>query len=551
MSAEEPKSMQFPEPSIRGPSRLRVSVVWLVPLVAALVGLGLLLRAYVQAGPEITISFKNAEGLEAGKTEVKYKDVAIGRVREIELSSDHTQVLVRVELKKTNADLAVRDTRFWVVRPRADLGGVSGLGTLLSGAYIGMDVGRLKETTREFEGLELPPRVTNDQQGGRYLLRADNLGSLNIGSPVYYRRIPVGSVVGFDLEDRGQGVVVEVFVEAPYNHFVTQDTRFWNASGVDLSVDASGVKVNTQSLLTLVAGGVAFQSGGQREAPVVEDNTSFRLYDDERTALAPPDGRPLWIVMRFYQSTRGLSTGAPIDFQGTEIGTVKDIHLEYDADKKRFATEVAAEVFPQRLGVALDTLVQSDGDAEASARVPLMRLIDRGLRAQLRLGSIITGQLYVALDFLPRVPASFTAQGDSRLEIPTAPASLEEIQTQIADIARKLNEIPFGEIGREAVETLQSAQALIADLKTEVAPEARQTLEELQKTLDAANRTLTQNDAPLQIQTRKSLEEMERAARSMRTLSDYLQRHPEALIRGKPDTPDVDAVYPQDQQRKP
>jgi paraquat-inducible protein B len=255
--------------------------------------------------------------------------------------------------------------------------------------------------------------------------------------------------------------------------------------------------------------------------------------------------------MRFYQSTRGLSTGAPIDFQGTEIGTVKDIHLEYDADKKRFATEVAAEVFPQRLGVALDTLVQSDGDAEASARVPLMRLIDRGLRAQLRLGSIITGQLYVALDFLPRVPASFTAQGDSRLEIPTAPASLEEIQTQIADIARKLNEIPFGEIGREAVETLQSAQALIADLKTEVAPEARQTLEELQKTLDAANRTLTQNDAPLQIQTRKSLEEMERAARSMRTLSDYLQRHPEALIRGKPDTPDVDAVYPQDQQRKP
>jgi paraquat-inducible protein B len=276
MSAEEPKSMQFPEPSIRGPSRLRVSVVWLVPLVAALVGLGLLLRAYVQAGPEITISFKNAEGLEAGKTEVKYKDVAIGRVREIELSSDHTQVLVRVELKKTNADLAVRDTRFWVVRPRADLGGVSGLGTLLSGAYIGMDVGRLKETTREFEGLELPPRVTNDQQGGRYLLRADNLGSLNIGSPVYYRRIPVGSVVGFDLEDRGQGVVVEVFVEAPYNHFVTQDTRFWNASGVDLSVDASGVKVNTQSLLTLVAGGVAFQSGGQREAPVVEDNTSAR-----------------------------------------------------------------------------------------------------------------------------------------------------------------------------------------------------------------------------------------------------------------------------------
>lgn len=530
-----PDLNDVPEPGVSQPAHWHVSLIWLVPVIAALVGLGLVARDYLQAGPTIEITFETAEGLTAKETEVRYKNVVVGKVARIRLAEDREQVTATVELSRDAARLAAEDSRFWVVRPRVDLGGVSGLATLVSGAYIGVDVGTSKTPGRRFQGLETPPTVTRDQKGRRFLLRSPDLGSLAVGSPVYYRRVAVGRVAGYELAEDGQGVTVQVFVAEPYDRFVTADTRFWNASGLDLSLNAEGIRVNTQSLATVVLGGVAFQARAESRGtqPAAEDHL-FTLHPDIETALRPPDGEPLEIRMRFVESTRGLAPGATVDFQGVDLGRVTSIGLNYDPDQKAFSGDVVAEIFPERLGRAYVTLRQaSDGDGNS---VQLVRgLVGQGLRAQLRVGNLLTSQLYVALDFKPEVEATLTGPEGAWVEIPTAPGALDQIQQQIADIVDRLEAIPFDEIGNELNQTLQGANGLMRQLRDEIAPELNATLDEIETTLGGIQGNLTASDAPIQAQTRETLEEVGRAARSLRTLSDYLQRHPESLLRGKPD----------------
>lgn len=539
MTETSPPYDALPRPTVQRPRRLSPLLVWLVPIVAALVGVVLVLRALLSAGPTITISFKSAEGLEPGKTVVKYKDVEIGKVRRISLADDYQSVIVKVDLSNEASNLAVDDTRFWVVRPRIDTGGVSGLGTLLSGAYIGVDVGKSQEKRRSFEGLEVPPAVTNDRQGRRFYLKAEDQGSLDIGSLVYFRRIPVGRVVATELDEDGRGVTLQIFVDAPYDRFVTTDARFWNASGVDLRVGAAGLKLNTQSLASVLVGGVAFQTthDAERSDPA-EAGATFRLHPDQTTAMAPPDGAPMRIRMRFDESLRGLAAGAPVDFRGVELGTVDSVRMDYDRKQKKFSGTVIARIYPERLGQAYLVLAQ-DGKGDARPAVSVFnQLVLDGLRAQLRTGNLITGQLYIALDMVPKAKPAGTAISVEPFDIPTERGSLAALQTQIADIVRKLDEVPFGEIGRNARDALGSADKLLRQLDGELAPEARKMLEEAQRTLESASQALSP-DSGLPQDLSRTLGELERTARSMRNLADYLQRHPESLIFGK-----ADAVNP-------
>jgi paraquat-inducible protein B len=532
-SPEPGNSLPTPDVHAR---RLHFSLVWLVPLVAALVGIGLVIRSQLQSGPMIRIEFQTAEGIDAGKTEVKYKNVVIGRVRTTELGPNYESVYVNVELSREAAELAVDDTRFWVVRPRADLGGVSGLGTILSGAYIGVDVGHSAKPRTQFVGLEKPPAITSEQKGRRFLLSAPDLGSLNIGAPIYYRRIPVGRVAGYDLREDGSGVTLQVFVDRPYDRFVTDDTRFWNASGVDISINSSGVKVASQSLATIVAGGLAFESrSGDPNRPAAAEGSQFQLFDDRNTALAPPDGASMIVHMPFDQSTRGLSVGSTVDFRGVDLGKVESIGLTYDPQRKSFTADVVATLFPERLGRAYRALGDSQGMQEPDAEALFAELVRRGLRSQLRTGNLVTGQLYVALDFVPNAkPAQAELLADGGLSIPSSPGSLDQIQEQILSIVEKMNAVPFERIGSNLADTLGEADRLLKTLSNELAPEARKTLTEAQQTLDAASKTLSDRNAPLQQDAASSLRELERAARSLRTLADYLQRHPQALLFGKP-----------------
>ncbi|MCD4487277.1 MlaD family protein [Chromobacterium vaccinii] len=535
MSSENPQNPPEPDlpqavPVRRG--RWAPSLVWLIPVVAALIGGWLAVHAVLSRGPIITISFQNAEGIEAGKTRIKYKDVEIGEVTSVQLSPNRQAIVATAQLRKEAADYLAEDSRFWVVRPRVSGGGVSGLGTVLSGSYIGMDIGKSEARKVDFVGLETPPIINADLPGQTFTLRADNLGSLNTGSPVYFRRVPVGQVVGYELDPKGGYVKVAVFINAPYDHFVSANSRFWHASGVDVSLSANGLNVSTQSLAAIALGGIAFETPLADNAGIPLSDRNFILHDTRDRALQNPDREMQPFRLRFRQSLRGLSVGAPVDFRGITIGEVTAIGVQYVQDRKDFDMTVDIRTYPSRL----DSLSRG---GRITGKLSPQALVANGMRAQLRSGNLITGQLYVALDFFRDAPPARLVVKGGVPELPTIPGDLEELQRVLQRIVKKLDAVPFDSIGKEADaslkslhQTLDSVKRLSDGLNNQTVPQASKTLEQLQQTLEATRQTM-RADSPLQQDMRSAAQEVKETARSFRALADYLDRHPEALVRGK------------------
>ncbi len=327
----------------------RLPLVWILPAVVVLVGGFVVIREKLAQGTAIEIRFQNAEGLEPNTTKIRYKDVEIGKVSGIRVSGDRKEVIVTADIHRNSAAYLVADTRFWVVRPRVSGAGISGLGTLVSGAYISVDVGHSTAKLDRFIGLEVPPIVTSDLPGREFVLHADDLGSIDIGSGVFYRHISAGQVVGYALDPGGAGVTIKIFVNAPFDSYVTGATRFWQASGIDMSLSADGVRLRTESLTSVLEGGVAFRSlpGGTR-IPSASD-TVFILYPGEDRAMRPTDAEIRPFVMYFKDSLRGLSGGAPVELHGITVGEVKSLDVEYDQGSGSLAFPVVVELYPQRL----------------------------------------------------------------------------------------------------------------------------------------------------------------------------------------------------------
>ena len=336
----------LPQATVVRKKGMRISVVWIIPILAAVVAVGIAVQRIMSEGPTITILFKAAEGMEAGKTFVKYKDVNIGQVTAVKLSSDHTKVEVTAKIDKSAAGLMVEDAKFWVVEPRVTLSGVSGLGTLLSGNYIGFELGKSDKSQRHYTGLEVPPIITGGQPGRQFVLKADSLGSLGIGSPIYYHRLQAGQVIAYDLAADGKGIDVKIFVNAPYDKYVNPGTRFWNASGIDASIGAGGVEVRTQSLIAVLAGGLAFETppfAAKAEPAAV--NTIFTLYNDQVTAMKQADSISARYVLYFNESLRGLSVGAPVTLLGLPAGEVTEVGFAIDP-KTRIARAGGDRLLP-------------------------------------------------------------------------------------------------------------------------------------------------------------------------------------------------------------
>jgi len=538
-----PDLPDIPEAVAVPKSRRSLQLVWVIPIVAALVGGWLAVKTILEKGPEITISFKTAEGLEAGKTKIKYKDVEIGTVTSIKFAKDLSRIIATAELDKQTEPYLVEDTNFWVVRPRISGGTVSGIGTLFGGSYIGVDIGKSTKKRRDFIGLEVPPVISTDVPGRQFVLHADHLGSLDTGVPVFFRKIQVGQIVSYSLDKDGKGVTVKIFINAPYDQYVNGNTRFWNASGIDVTVDASGIKVNTESLVSIAIGGIAFQTLAIDAAmPPAEANTEFELYSDRTEAVKHKETIYSDLIVVFRESVRGLQVGAPVDFYGITIGEVTAIKTQFDPAKVDFSIPVEIRIFPERLTSRY--LKGPAGGRIAGGEDPkkfMERLVNRGFRAQLRTGSLLTGQLYVSLDFFPNAPKVKFDMSQVPPEIPVVPSGLQELQKTVSEVANRLGKIaaelekvPYGEIGKNVNETLQSANSLMKRLDKEIAPEARDVLVQARKSLTSAEQLMSAR-GPLQQDTREALREMARAAEALRALADYLERHPEALIRGKPE----------------
>lgn len=559
---------------------LHVSVIWLLPLVAALIGGWLVYTSFADQGPLITINFNNAEGIEPKKTRVKYRDVDVGLVESVHFSKDLTQVVVNARLDKAFDNRLSESTRFWVVRPRIEGFRISGLATLISGAYITMDLGSGGDERRRFVGLEEPRTILSDTPGSFYTLQASGLGSLTQGAPVYYRQIAVGEVVGYRFSDDNSRVEVEIFIRGPHDAQVRARTHFWNVSGVELDISDKGLKVGIESLASLIAGGVAFQTPQSLDAgPRAQPGALFTLFSSKDESSQGPITVAQPYVLHFRDSVRGLSVGATVEFRGLRVGTVTDIAFEGNANKGPVRTPVTIAIEPERVpmadpdeGGAFERY--SAEEKRRRVRVLMERIVKAGMRARLQTGSLLTGQLYVELDIVPDAKPAEVVYGEGPPELPTAPSTFSGITQSLTRILAKLDGLPLEEIGlhveaatagvsrlvnsedlRQSVvqlnNSLRKLDRVLAifenrtgplmDTVTEAGQDMRGLISDTQYAVKRAESTLRlietsiSENGPMGREILRTLDELSASARSIRIMAEYLERHPEALIKGKAD----------------
>ncbi|MBI4984659.1 MAG: MCE family protein [Rhodocyclales bacterium] len=536
------------------------SLIWLIPILTALIGGWLIFHSFTDQGPLVTITFRTADGIEVDKTRIKYKSLGIGMVEGVRLSADFSRVEVRARLNKDAAHFLRRDTRFWVVRPTLSARGITGLGTLVSGSYIEIEPGQGAPQSL-FVGLESPPVLQSDTTGKRITLLARQLGSIDRGSPIYYQGILAGEVLGYEMANDFRNVLLHAFVKAPFDSLVRSNTHFWSGSGIDLSVGPDGLRVKTESLQAMLFGGIAFDTPDPQEAGAEDvSGLVFTLHDDYKSIKDLSYTSKVRFVLYFEDSVRGLSAGAPVEFKGIRVGSVIDVHLEYDERNASFRIPVVVEIEPERI-------VDRGALMKRSPKEAFQSLVKRGLRARLQSGSLLTGQLYVDLDMQPQAPLRLANTGRAEPELPTVRgAGMEQALASVSGIAAKLDRIDYAAIGAELQGTLKGANALIngpalqssiADLATSLtslrgilrAVESRaepltanleQALAAARDALEKAKTTMTLVDgaiapeAPLHHHAVRLAQELTATTRSLRHLVDMLERNPQALLLGTP-----------------
>ncbi len=522
-----------------------VSPIWIVPVLALLIAGWLALRAWQERGPEIQIIFDDAAGITVGKTQVKFRDVTVGEVIDTRLSSNFQKVSVFVEMDPQVTPLLSENTRFWVVAPRISLGGVSGLDTLLSGVYIEMDPGEPGARERRFEGLTEPPSLRSYQQGTQYTLLSEQLGSLDIGSPVYHRQVPVGEVTRYRLLPDAGRVEIRIFIESPYDQLIKTNTNFWNVSGFGVELGADGIVANVESFASLLSGGLAFSTPLDIDGDhaLAEAGSQFHLFDDREAVVEGALTYSYPYLMRFSSSVRGLALGAPVEFRGIQVGKVEHVGLDAGISSDR-EIDVVISIQPERIN-------PDEAPTLAELNELFATLVSEGMRAQLKTRSYLTGALYV--DLVPKQARANAeklqslAQHGDYLVLPTADSEYSRIARRLGDIAQNIAELPFDTIGKNLDNSLRGVATLMRDLnKAKVVDDIDQLLsglngsaESLELAIDGMRGTIQSidsavaPDSALQHRLTEMLEDVSDAAKSLETLTDELARYPDALLRGK------------------
>jgi paraquat-inducible protein B len=557
------ESRALPQAATRRSRRL--SIIWIVPLVAVAIGAWLAWDTLSKEGPTIKISFDGGEGLQAGQSQLKYKDIVFGTVKSLALSPDQTHVVVTVATTRQAERLLTEGTIFWVVKPRLFAGNVSGIETLLSGSYIGMlPAATAGKSQREFVGREDPPVLGAHVAGRTFFLKSKRIGAVSVGSPIFFRDLAVGEVLGWDIADMAEYVTIHAFVRAPYDSYVHDQTRFWNASGVSIKLGGTGIDVQMESLKALLLGGVAF------ETPVAEIHTAetsedhvFPLFADRETANAASYTRKIPAISYFSGSVSGLAPGAAVTVHGLKVGEVTDVRLTYDAAKDAVLAPVRYEIEPERVVGVGKRVFKTDAES-------VQALLKQGLRASLQSANLITGQQNVALDFVTDAPAAEVSMDGQDFVVPAGEGGgFAGLTASATELLNKVNQMPFDQIGKnldgilksvsdlaqgpqmkkaltELAGMMASAQNMVQNLNSGLSPAAKQLPEVtagLQKTLANANKLVLSLDSGYGDNTKfnrdmdRLLAQANDALRSIRALSDLLARHPEALIKGRPAGP--------------
>ncbi|HEX9524953.1 MAG TPA: MlaD family protein [Reyranella sp.] len=553
----------IPLPTAGAHRRRRIPLIWIIPLLTALIAAWLAWDTFSKRGPTIVISFETAAGLTAGQSQLKYKNVVMGTVKSIGISPDFSHVLVTVDTVREAEPFLNDKTIFWVVKPELFAGNVTGLETLLSGSYIGMRPSAEKGTPRHhFIGEQDPPVLQAWAKGTTFKLQSKRLGSISLGSPIFFRDLDVGTVLGWDLGDLASNVTIHAFVRAPYDQYVHNDTSFWNASGLSIKLTGSGVSVEMESLRALLLGGIAFDTPSDGTQPVAQADHTFPLYASLEMAKSAGFGHQLLLLSYFPGSVAGLEVGADVTLNGLKIGEVTDVNLVYDPQKDRIVVPVHYRVEAGRIGNIAAAQGLNPGTLAAE-------MVKRGLRATLQSPSLITSGKIIALERITDAPpAELERQGDIFV-IPTSEVGgFDSIARSANELLSKINRIDFDRIGKSLVgaasglddtingpqlkKTLAALEKAMIDvqdiakkLDTDASPALKRLPEiaaQLQSALTQANRLFGSinagygDDSRFRRDLDRLLPQITDAARSIRALTDLLSRHPEALIKGRTDT---------------
>ena len=559
MSGHDDDTHQAPTAPEAHSRPTRFSLIWLIPILVVAIGAYLGWTTLSRQGPEITIQFDSADGLTSGQTQVKHIAVALGTVQGIDLSHDLQHVDVRVRMSSESAPLLTDHAKFWVVRPRLSGASISGLETLVSGAFIAIDPGPPGGVAQtRFEGLDAPPGVRSDEPGSTFTLTTGSLGSLGQGSPMFFRDVTVGEVLGYKMPSDGRGPIpVQVFIRSPYDRFVRRDTRFWDVSGLRLDLNGGDLHLQVESLQALLSGGISFGLPAQRrdkEAEVAPPNSAFKLYSSKQAADNAGYQQRFHLVTYLRTSVKGLDISSPVDMFGLQVGNVTDVRLMIDPRTGDARVRVEMEVQPERV------LSEQDlhGDSIFSTT---QALVNRGLRAETDSSNLLTGASMISLTFVPKAkPVAITREGDA-IVLPSQAGGLAGITDSLSTAADKLAALPIEQIGDNLNNLLAHTDAAVGG------PQVKQALVELNRTLaslDALSNHANQGLTPLmqrlpaiadQLQKslgkadtalaayggnsdfhqnlQRTLDQLGETARSVRALTDYLNRHPSSLIFGR------------------
>jgi paraquat-inducible protein B len=517
----------------------RWNIVWVVPILALLIGAWMIYRNVSSQGPVARVRFDTADGIAAGKTEVRCRSVRVGVVKDVKLAEDLKSVLIHLELEPDSGDLLRRGTRFWVVRPRVSTTDISGLGTLLTGAYIELDPGPAENKRwRNFRGLERPPATSRNVPGRRLVLTAEEAGSLVPGSPIFYRGFEVGRVENRSLDIQNNRVTYDAYIREEYSSLVTEQTRFWNTSGIDISAGTDGFKVRTPSFQAMVSGGVTFGVPDQiAVGKPVADGVVFTLFANEEAAKNSSFNPASKFVLLFNQSVRGLVKGAPVEFRGIPIGRVADISFEYLKSSDDLRIPVLVEIDPSLLHR------EADSGSEIPDQEFLAEAVKRGLRASLKTGSLLTGALYVDFDYYKDpAPEDLGVVGE-HASLPTISSGLAQLEAKLTAILDKIQALPLDETMVKLGRVADDASASLKEIEATAAA-ARNTLDssdfnqlpqDLRRTLASLEKSVSSvgPDGAIQGDLLRTMDELRATLRSMKSLSDGIGDKPSSLIYGR------------------
>lgn len=523
----------------------RWNIVWVVPILALLIGGWLIYQNVTSVGPVARVRFDTADGIAAGKTEVRCRSVRVGIVEDVELADDLNSVLVYIRLDADSTSLLRRGSRFWVVRPRVSGTELSGLGTLITGAFIAMEPGSSEQSWTKFRGRETPPATSRSIPGLRLTLTAESAGSLAAGSPIYYLGYEVGRIDNRQLDIANKRVTYDAFIPDEFRSLVNSATRFWNTSGVDISAGADGFKVRTPSFQAMVSGGVSFDVPD--DAPPgqpITDGAAFVLHPDEKSARGSTFQPSLRFLLLFDQSVRGLAEDAPVEFRGIRIGRVAEISLNLVPSSTERRVPVIIEIDPALLR---QETAGNLGDSESNF---LAEAVANGLRASLKTGSLLTGALFIDLDYYPDSPPAALAQFGELTTVPTVSTGLAQLEAKLTAILDKVQQLPLDETlakftaaADESAKTIGDARATLKEIEA-VAASARTLLDDpslqalpgdLRQTLDALNASIASigPQGPVQGDLLRTLDELRASLRSVTALANSLDEKPNSLIFGR------------------